>query len=60
MWEKSKKIENIEGKVTVFPLDFKAMPSASGWGRMKIKGTRSTVSLKTGTRSNSKLGHQKK
>lgn len=55
MWERSKKIENMDGKVIIFPLNFKAMPGTLDWGRVKIKGNKAIVSPKTRTRTNSTI-----
>lgn len=45
----------MDGKVIIFPLNFKAMPSVLDRTRMKVKGARATVSPKTGTRTNSTI-----
>lgn len=60
MWERSKKIENMDGKVIIFPLNFKAMPGTLDWGRVKIKGNKAIVSPKTRTRTNSTIWDQLK
>lgn len=62
IWERSKKIEKVDGKVTIFSLNFKAMPRfgvEEGW---KLRGLELYLALKLEPElfPKSQFGHQKR